>query len=150
MLARLVAPLLLGLALGTPGAVAADRSVEQVKAALAAAGPDRPARFDGADLSDLDLSGLDFRQASLRGANLFASRLVRANFAGADLGGANLNGAWLMGADFTGAKLAGASLLSVVVLGGEVKQMPVFERADLHGVRMIADLPGANLAGADL
>ena len=39
--------------------------------------------------------------------------------------------------------------LSVVVLGGSVKTMPVFRNANLSGVRMIADLPGADLAGAD-
>jgi uncharacterized protein YjbI with pentapeptide repeats len=62
---------------------------------------------------------------------------------------ANLNGAWLMGTDFTGANLSRASLLSVVVLGGEVKKMPIFKSANMAGVKMIADLPGADLSGAD-
>ena len=63
--------------------------------------------------------------------------------------GANLNGAWLMGTDFTGANLARASLLSVVILGGQVKKMPTFKGANLTGIKMIADLPGADLSGAN-
>ena len=111
---------------------AADLSADQVASALARASAEQPALFDGRDLSDLDLSRLDFRHASLRGSNLFASRLVSSNFSGTDLRGANLNGAWLMGADFTGARLAGASLLSVVILGGEVKAMPIFQIGRAH------------------
>jgi uncharacterized protein YjbI with pentapeptide repeats len=130
-------------------ATAADLSVDQVRAALRNASPAEPANFGGKDLSDLDLSGLDFRKANLRGASLFGSKLVQADFRGATLEGANLNGAWLMGTDFTGADLHRASLLSVVVLGGAVKKMPIFKGANLSGVKMIADLPGADLSGAD-
>ena len=54
-----------------------------------------------------------------------------------------------MGTDFTGADLTRASLLSVVILGGEVKKMPIFKDANMRGVKMIADLPGADLSGAD-
>ncbi len=129
--------------------MASDLSLDQVRAALRDASPTRPADLAGKDLSDLDLSKLDFRGANLRGANLFGSKLVQADFRDANLQGANLNGAWLMGTDFTGARLDRASLLSVVVLGGEVKKMPVFKGASMTGVRMIADLPGADLAGAD-
>src|SRR4029077_20462876 len=106
--------------------------------------------ISGKDLSDLDLGGLDFRRTGLRGANLFASKLVSSDLRGANLEGANLNGAWLMGADFTDAQLRGASMLSLVVLGGEVKKMPSFKNADLRGIRMIADLPGADLSGSIL
>jgi uncharacterized protein YjbI with pentapeptide repeats len=130
-------------------AIAADLSVDQVRAAIANASPSVPADFAGKDLSDLDLSGLDFRKANLRGVNLFGSKLVQSDFREAILEGANLNGAWLMGTDFTAAKLNHASLLSVVVLGGEVKRMPIFKRADMIGVKMIADLPGADLSGAN-
>ena len=131
-------------------AAAADLSEQQVRAQLAeAAQQTRPADFSGRDLSDLDLSGLDFRRARLAGTSLFGSKLVEADFREADLRGANLNGAWLMGTDFSRADLSGASLLSVVVLGGTVKKMPVFRQANLSGVKMIADLPGADLSGAD-
>jgi uncharacterized protein YjbI with pentapeptide repeats len=130
-------------------AAAADLSVDQVRAALRNASPSAPANFAGRDLSDLDLTGLDFRKANLRGVSLFGSKLVQSDFRDATLEGANLNGAWLMGTDFTGANLNHASLLSVVVLGGEVKKMPIFKGANMSGVKMIADLPGADLSGAD-
>ena len=104
----------------------------------------------GRDLSDLDLSNIDFRRADLSGANLFGARLVSSNLAGAKLARANLNGAWLMGAKFTGADLSGSSMLSLVILGGPVKEKPDFAGANLSGVRMIADLPGADLHGANL
>lgn len=146
----LVACAALGGLLFSLPAAAADLSVQQVRAQLAeAAQQSRPADFSGRDLSDLDLSGLDFRRARISGASLFGSRLVEADFRDADLRGTNLNGAWLMGTDFSGANLSGASLLSVVVLGGTVKKMPVFRQANLSGVKMIADLPGADLSGAD-
>ena len=129
--------------------VAAELSVEQVSAILKGSSASRPADFNGKDLSDLDLSGLDFRYAKLQGVSFFGSKLVRSDFRGASLVGSNLNGSWLMGTDFTGADLTRASLLSVVVLGGEVKKMPIFKSANMTGVKMIADLPGADLSGAD-
>ncbi len=129
---------------------AAELSAAQVRALLARATVEAPADLRGKDLSDIDLSGADLRHADMTGANLFGARLVSANLRGTILAGANLNGAWLMGADFSGAKLTKASLLSVVILGGEIKTMPVFAGADMRDVRMIADLPRANLAGADL
>ena len=148
-IASLVTAIVVFAAAMPPGAGAADLSAEQVTALLAAATPAAPANLAGKDLSDLDLSRLDFRGADLRGASFFGSRLVESDLRGANLEAANLNGAWLMGTDFSGARLAGASLLSVVILGGTVKKMPVFRNADLSGVKMIADLPGADLAGAN-
>lgn len=132
--------------LGPIDAHAADFTVAQIKHQLALG----QGNLKGKDLSGLDLSGIDFRGADLSGANLFASKLVSANFSGANLSRATLNGAWLMGTNFTSANLVGASLLSVVILGGEVKEMPNFAGANLSEVRMIADLPRANLAGANL
>jgi uncharacterized protein YjbI with pentapeptide repeats len=128
---------------------AGEMSVQDVRSALQGASAMAPADLSGKDLSDLDLSGIDFKQANLRRANFFGSKLVQANLSGAHLEEANLNGAWLMGTNFTGAHLARASLLSVVILGGAVKQMPVFKDADLREVKLIADLPGADLRGAD-
>ena len=124
---------------------AAEYSIEQIEATLKGSSSQSPADFAGKDLSDLDLSRFGFRNANVRDANFFASRLIQADFRGAHLEGANLNGAWLMGTNFAGAHMAQASLLSVVVLGGQVKQTPIFEGADLTGAKMIADLPGATL-----
>jgi uncharacterized protein YjbI with pentapeptide repeats len=141
--------LLLG-AVAPLNAAAADLSVDQVREMLARASSSSPANFEGKDLSDLDLSKFDFRKANLRRVSFFGSKLVQADFREATLAGANLNGAWLMGTDFTKADLTGASLLSVVVLGGEVKKMPIFKGANMSGVKMIADFPGADLSGANL
>jgi uncharacterized protein YjbI with pentapeptide repeats len=124
-------------------AVAADLSVEQVKDRISSATASAQADLSGKDLSDLDLSGIDFRHAKLQGASLFASKLVNCDFRGSDLRSANLNGAWLMGADFSGADLTGASLLSVVVLGGQVKKMPLQQRQRRQDDRHL----GADLAG---
>ena len=135
--------------LASTSATAAELSIEQVRATLRAASPSMPANLAGKDLSDLDMSGLDFRNADLRGAIFFGSKLVQADMQGAQLQGANLNGSWLMGTNFTGANLTRASLLSVVILGGSVKTMPIFKNADMRGVKIIADLPGADLSGAD-
>lgn len=136
-------------AMASPSATAAELTIETVRAALQTASPSKPADFAGKDLSDLDMSGLDFRNADLRGASFFGSKLVQADMRGAQLEGANLNGSWLMGTDFTGANLTRASLLSVVILGGSVKKMPIFKNANMRGVKLIADLPGADLSGAD-
>ena len=53
-----------------------------------------------------------------------------------------------MGTNFAGADLSGSSMLGLVILGGQVKEKPNFAGANLSGVRMIADLPGADLQGA--
>ena len=127
---------------------AADLTADQVRELLASADQDKPADLTGKDLSDLDLSNVDFRRANLSGANLFATRLVSSNLAGAKLVRANLNGAWLMGTQFADADLSDSSMLSLVILGGQVKDRPNFAGANLSGVRMIADLPGADLHGA--
>jgi uncharacterized protein YjbI with pentapeptide repeats len=129
---------------------AADLTADQVREMLAKADPATRIDFTGRDLSDLELSRLDFKRADLSGANLFAARLVSSNLQGAKLARANLNGAWLMGTNFAGADLSGSSMLGLVVLGGDVKEKPSFARANLSGVRMIADLPGADLQGVDL
>ena len=41
-------------------------------------------------------------------------------------------------------------VVSLVILGGQVKERPNFAGANLSGVRMIADLPGVDLHGASL
>src|SRR5207249_4328282 len=73
---------------------------EQVLAALAAATPQHPADFTGADLSGLDFTGVDFKRA-----NLTRCRLVRTNFTKAQLLSATLTDAAASEANFTGATL---------------------------------------------
>ena len=126
-------------------------------AVAAAAGPtcSRCASLAGRDLSDLDLSdldltGADLRGANLSGANLFGTRLVKADLRDAHLDHANLNGAWVMGTHFDGAHLAGASMIGLVVLGGAVKERPIFRDADLTEVRVIAELDNTDFTSAHL
>src|SRR5438046_1726885 len=116
-----------------PLSCAADLTVDQVRELLARANRDKPADLTGKDLSDLDLSNIDFKRANLSGANLFAARLVSSNLAGARLAQANLNGAWLIGTNFVGADLSDRSMLSLVTLGGQVKETPSFAGATLSG-----------------
>src|SRR5437899_3362190 len=129
---------------------AADFTAAQVRDLLATADRNTPVDLAGKDLSDLDLNDIDFKRANLSGANPFGARLVSSNLAGAKLVRANLNGAWLMGTKFAGADLSGSTMLGLVILGGTVKEKPNFAGANLSGVRLIADLPGTDLRGADL
>src|SRR5215472_10339185 len=117
---------------------AAELTVDRLREMLARSDRDRPADLAGKDLSDLDLSNLDFKRANLAGANLFGTRLVSSNLEGVKLAKANLNGAWLMGTNFARADLSDSSMLSLVILGGQVKEKPNFAGANLSGVRMIA------------
>ena len=127
----ILAIVLLVFAVGVvPLSRAADLTAEQVREVLARADREKPADLTGKDLSDLDLSDIDFKRANLSGANLFATRLVSSNLAGAKLARANLNGAWLMGTNFAGADLSDSSMLSLVILGGQVKEKPNFAGAN--------------------
>src|SRR6185437_11176356 len=82
------------LALAAAGARAAEMTAEQVRAAVAAAGPGHPVDLAGKNLEDLDLSGLDLEGANLTGADFHGAKLVDANLAHADLTGARLDLAW--------------------------------------------------------
>lgn len=143
----------LAAALLTAGlAIAADLSVEEVRALLEKATPEGPADFSGKNLSELDLSGLDFKRANLARADLFGTKLVGANLSHANLSGARLDLAWIMRADFTGANLTQASMFGPVVAtslaGPEPRDAPRFASADFSGARVIARLAGTDLRGA--
>ncbi|MDR3462170.1 MAG: pentapeptide repeat-containing protein [Beijerinckiaceae bacterium] len=137
---------------------AANVTLEQVKAALAAATPEHPADFSGKSLRKLDLSKLNFTGAKLTGANLFSAKLEGANMTRADLTGANLNLAWIIHANFTDASLRDASLVAPIVAEGmtvKAGEVPIFKGVDLSGARVQArftggDLRGAKFGGADL
>jgi uncharacterized protein YjbI with pentapeptide repeats len=132
--------------------LAADLSGEEVRAALTAATPERPADFSRKSLEGLDLSGLDLRRAKLAGANLYGAKLVGADLTGVDLSGANLNLAWIMRADFTGANLSQASLQGLVVSPGleiDLAEAPSFKGANFTGARIIARFSRFDLSGAD-
>jgi uncharacterized protein YjbI with pentapeptide repeats len=137
---------------------ASDMTVAEVRTALAAATPERPADFSGKALDNLDLSGLDLRGAVLAGVNLFGAKLVDCDLTGANLHGANLNLAWIMRANFTRADLSQASLQGLVVSSGlEISpaEAPRFPGANFAGARIIArfaqfDLNHASFAGAKM
>src|ERR1700758_5196759 len=127
-----VVVLVLATALGR----AADLTVEQVRAALAASGSDRSADLSGKSLENLDLSNLDFTHADLSGANLYGAKLDGADFSGANLSGAKLDLAWIMRANFTNANLSNASLFGPVVssaLDTIPAEAPVFKAANFSG-----------------
>src|SRR5437667_12330018 len=109
---------------------AADLTVEQVRAMLAAATQEKPADLSGKSLDNLDLSSLDFKRANLSGANLFGAKLDGANLSGANLSRATLDLAWIMRANFTGADLSNASLFGLVVSTGldtSAAEAPLFK-----------------------
>jgi uncharacterized protein YjbI with pentapeptide repeats len=113
-------------------------------------GPRSAGRLLRARTSPISTSATSTSGRRPLGANLFGTRLVSSNLAGAKLRRANLNGAWVMGANFAGADLSDSSMLSLVIIGGPVKDKPNFAGANLSGVRMIAELAQADLRGADL
>lgn len=129
----------------------ANVSVDQVKAALAAAKPGHPADFAGKSLKNLDLSDMDFSGADLKGANLFGAKLAHAKFEHADLTAANLNLSWLIGANFTDANLTDASVVAPVVAQGltaDKGEIPVFKGANFTRARVQARFTGGELGGA--
>jgi len=142
---------------GSP-AWAADLTVDEVRQALAAATPGKPADFSGKSLERLDLSNLDLSGANFANANMHAVKLDGARLRGANLSGAILNLAWVMRADFTDANLSGASFQGPVVAPGleiSMAHAPVFTRANFSGARIIArfsrfDLRGADFSGAQM
>lgn len=136
----------------------ANVTVDQVKAALAAAKPGHPADLAGKSLKNLDLSGMDFSGADLKGANLFGAKLAGAKLEHADLTGANLNLSWLIGANFTDANLTDASVVAPVMARGlqaEKGEIPIFKGANFSGARVQArftdgELQGAKFDGGDI
>ena len=147
---RLLAAVALLAGMGASPAGAADMTADEVRALLAQPRDGKAVSLAKRDLSDLDLSKLDLHGVDLSYAKLFGTRLASADLRGAKLVGANLNGAWVMGADFSGADLTNASMLSLVVVGGDVKARPRFVGAKMGGVRIIAELDGADLTDAYL
>ena len=129
----------------------ADITVEQVKAALAAATPGHPADLAGKSMRNLDLTKLNFTGADLKGVNLFGAKLAGANMSHADLTGANLNLSWLIAANFTDANLTDASLVAPVVAQGldaTAGEIPIFKGANMTGARVQARFTGGSLQGA--
>lgn len=131
----------------------ADFTARQVSTMLhkAKAG-DRP-DLSARDLTYLDLSGLDFKGATLNGSNLYGADLTNALLKGADLARARLDRAVLIKADLSGANLTRATILRPTIYADQhstLSDAPRFAGANMAGVRVQADLSGADFRGADL
>jgi len=109
--------------------------------------------LSGRDLTYLDLSALDFKGATLARTDLYGADFTGANLKGADLTGARLDRAVLIRADLSGASLAGATILRPTIysdLNNNLADAPRFSGANLTGIKVQADLSGADFRGADL
>jgi len=105
------------------------------------------------DLSDLNLADLDFNGADLTGTNLFGADLTASNLESANLSRAILDRATLVRARFAHATLQDASIRRPSVFSDmrfDARDLPVFQNANLTGVRFTARLDGADFRGADL
>jgi uncharacterized protein YjbI with pentapeptide repeats len=125
--------------LNAPGMTEAEMTRAEVEVLLQAASEGRPA-----DLSRKRLNGLDLSNLNLTGVVLRSARINNTNFKNANLDAAILDSAWALKADFTGASLARASLFASQMQGAK------FDKADLRGARILANLTGASFRNANL
>lgn len=131
----------------------ADFSVRDITAALFKAKPGETPDYSNHDLTYLDLSGLNFKGAKLARSNLYGADFTDANLRGTDMSGTRLDRATLIRADFSGANLAGASILRPTIytdLTESLGDAPRFAGANLAGIRVMANMSGADFHGADL
>ena len=131
----------------------ADMSVRDIAAGLFQAKPGQTPDYSNHDLTYLDLSGLNFKGAKLAKSNLYGADFTDANLRGTDMSGTRLDRATLIRADFSGANLSGASILRPTVytdLRENVADAPRFAGANLTGIRVMANMSGADFHGADL
>lgn len=131
----------------------ADFSVRDMASALFKAKPGEAPDYSNHDLTYLDLSGLNFKGAKLAKSNLYGADFTGANLRGTDMSGSRLDRATLIRADFSGANLSGASILRPTIytdLSENIADAPRFAGANLTGVRVMANMSGADFHGADL
>jgi uncharacterized protein YjbI with pentapeptide repeats len=131
----------------------ADFTVRDITAALFKAKPGETPDYSNHDLTYLDLSGLNFKGAKLAKSNLYGADFTGANLRGTDMSGTRLDRATLIRADFSGANLSGASILRPTIytdLSENIADAPRFAGANLTGIRVMANMSGADFHGADL
>lgn len=105
------------------------------------------------DLTYLDLAGLDFKGAVLAGSNLYGTDLTGATLKGAELTRVRLDRAVLIRADLSGANLSGATILRPTIYADQHSSLadaPRFAGANMTGIRVQADMSGADFRGAEL
>ena len=131
----------------------ADFTVREITSALFKAKPGERLDYSHHDLTYLDLAGLDFKGAKLSHSDLYGTDLTDANLKGADLSHTRLNRAVLIHADLSGADLTGATIFRPTVytdLRSDLADAPRFSGANMTGVRVMANLSGADFRGANL
>jgi uncharacterized protein YjbI with pentapeptide repeats len=136
-----------------PVSTTADMTVRDITAGLFKAKPGEAPDYSGHHLTYLDLSGLNFKGAKLARTNLYGADFTGANLRGTDLSGARLDRATLIRADFSGANLSGASILRPTIFSDLTENLadaPRFAGANLTGIRVMANMSGADFHGADL
>jgi uncharacterized protein YjbI with pentapeptide repeats len=109
--------------------------------------------FSHRGMKHLDLSGLDFKGARLNRSDVFGTDLSNANLSSSDLAGARLDRTVLTFANFSGANLEGATLMRPTIysdLRSDWREAPVFDNANLRGVRLTGRIDGASFKSADL
>jgi uncharacterized protein YjbI with pentapeptide repeats len=109
--------------------------------------------FSKRGLKFLDLSELDFHGARLVRSDVFGTDLSKANLTRADLAGARLDRTVLTHANFKEANLEGATLMRPTIysdLSTDWREAPVFDGANLRGVRLTGRIDGGSFKGADL
>lgn len=151
----------LALAAGAAAALAADENVSpdadftvrEITQQLFNAKPGERLDYAGRDLTYLDLSGLDFKQAKLARSDLYGVDLTGSDLKGADISNARLDRAVLIRTDMSGANLRGTTIFRPTVysdMQNDHADAPRFAGANLTGIRVQADLSGADFRGADL
>jgi len=136
-----------------PVSPAADFSVRDIAGALFKAKPGEALDYSNHDLTYLDLSGLNFKGAKLAKSNLYGADFTGANLRGTDMSGTRLDRATLIRADFSGANLSQASILRPTIytdLTENLADAPRFAGSNLTGIRVMANMSGADFHGADL
>jgi uncharacterized protein YjbI with pentapeptide repeats len=131
----------------------ADFTVREITGALFKAKPGDPLDFSHHNLTYLDLSGLNFKGANLAKSDFYGVDLTGANLRGTNLSNTRLDRATLIRADLSGANLSSASILRPTIytdLGENLADAPRFAGANLSGIRVMANMSGADFHGADL
>jgi len=131
----------------------ADFTVRQITSALFKAKPGERLDYSHHILTYLDLAGLDFKGAKLAHSDLYGTDFTGANLKGSDLSHTRLNRSVLIRADLSGADLTGATIFRPTVysdLSANLADAPRFAGANLTGIRVMANLSGADFRGANM
>ena len=131
----------------------ADFTVREITAALFKAKPGDRIDYSNHDLTYLDLAGLDFKGANLAHSDLYGTDFTGSNLKGTNLSHTRLNRSVLIRADLSGADLTDATIFRPTIysdLSSNLADAPKFAGANLSGVRVMANLSGANFRGAKM